>query len=164
MDRLWSPWRYDYINSGSSVEKSKPASCVFCSMLEAEGTDESKYILHRAKHNFVVLNIYPYISGHLMIVPYAHLAEIATAPKEITDEMMDLTKRAQGVLGEVYRPNGFNLGMNLGRAAGAGVADHFHMHIMPRWIGDTNFMTTVGETRVHPEDLATTYKKLRGRF
>jgi ATP adenylyltransferase len=164
MDRLWSPWRYDYINSGSSVEKSKPASCVFCSMLEAEGTDESKYILHRAKHNFVVLNIYPYISGHLMIVPYAHLAEIATAPKEITDEMMDLTKRAQGVLGEVYRPNGFNLGMNLGRAAGAGVADHFHMHIMPRWIGDTNFMTTVSETRVHPEDLATTYKKLSGRF
>ncbi|HKC65568.1 MAG TPA: HIT domain-containing protein [Pyrinomonadaceae bacterium] len=164
MDRLWSPWRYDYINSGSSVEKSKPVACVFCSMLEAEGTDESKYILHRAQHNFVVLNIYPYISGHLMIVPYAHLSEIAAAPKEITDEMMDLTKRAQSVLGEVYHPNGFNIGMNLGRAAGAGVADHFHMHIMPRWIGDTNFMTTVGETRVHPEDLATTYKKLYGKF
>lgn len=164
MDRLWSPWRYDYINSGSSSEKSKPVGCVFCAMLEAEDTDESKYILHRAEHNFVVLNIYPYISGHLMIVPYAHLAEIAAAPKEVTDEMMDLTKRAQSVLGEVYRPNGFNLGMNLGRAAGAGVADHFHMHILPRWIGDTNFMTTVGETRVHPEDLATTYRKLRGRF
>lgn len=164
MDRLWSPWRYDYINSGSGGEKNKPAPCVFCAMLEAEGTDESKYILRRAQHNFVVLNIYPYISGHLMIVPYAHLAEIAAAPKEITDEMMDLTKRAQSVLGEVYRPNGFNLGMNLGRAAGAGVADHFHMHIMPRWIGDTNFMTTVGETRVHPEDLATTYRKLHGRF
>ncbi|PYS46193.1 MAG: HIT family hydrolase [Acidobacteria bacterium] len=164
MDRLWSPWRYDYINSGSSGEKGKPPACVFCSMLEAEGTDESKYILHRAAHNFVVLNIYPYISGHLMIVPYAHLSLIAEAPKEITDEMMDLTKRAQDALGEVYRPNGFNLGMNLGRAAGAGVADHFHMHIMPRWIGDTNFMTTVGETRVHPEDLATTYRKLHGRF
>ena len=164
MDRLWSPWRYDYINSGSSSEKSKPPACVFCHMLEAEGEDESKYILHRAQHNFVVLNIYPYISGHLMIVPYAHLAEMAAAPKEITDEMMDLTKRAQDVLGEVYRPNGFNIGMNLGRAAGAGVTDHFHMHILPRWIGDTNFMTTVGETRVHPEDLATTYKKLRGKF
>src|SRR2546421_5399962 len=164
MDRLWSPWRYDYINSGSSSEKSNTPSCVFCSMLETEGTDESKYIVHRAQHNFVVLNIYPYISGHLMIVPFAHLSLIAEAPKEITDEMMDLTKRAQSVLGEVYRPNGFNIGMNLGRAAGAGVADHFHMHIMPRWIGDTNFMTTVGETRVHPEDLATTYKKLRGKF
>ncbi|HEX8890016.1 MAG TPA: HIT domain-containing protein, partial [Pyrinomonadaceae bacterium] len=92
------------------------------------------------------------------------LKEIAAAPKETTDELMDLTKRAQSVLGEVYRPDGFNLGMNLGRAAGAGVADHFHMHLMPRWIGDTNFMTTVGETRVHPEDLATTYGKLRGKF
>jgi ATP adenylyltransferase len=164
MDRLWSPWRYDYINSGSGVEKSKPQGCVFCSMLEADSTDESKFILTRASHNFIVLNIYPYISGHLMIVPYAHLSEIAAAPKETTDEMMDLTKRAQGVLGEVYRPDGFNLGMNLGRAAGAGVADHFHMHLLPRWTGDTNFMTTVSETRVHPEDLATTYQKLVGRF
>lgn len=165
MDRLWSPWRYDYINSDPSAEKDRPpAACVFCHMLETEGSDESKYILHRATHNFVVLNIYPYISGHLMIVPYAHLKEIATAPKETTDELMDLTKRAQGVLGEVYRPDGFNLGMNLGRAAGAGVADHFHMHLLPRWTGDTNFMTTVGETRVHPEELATTYRKLHGRF
>ncbi|HEX8846293.1 MAG TPA: HIT domain-containing protein [Pyrinomonadaceae bacterium] len=161
MDRLWSPWRYDYIKSGSGEESSR---CVFCTMLEAEGEDESKFILTRATHNFVVLNIYPYISGHLMIVPYEHLSEIAFAPKETTDEMMDLTKRAQGLLREVYHPHGFNLGMNLGRAAGAGVADHFHMHIMPRWTGDTNFMTTVGETRVHPEDLAITYQKLRGRF
>ncbi|HYJ47071.1 MAG TPA: HIT domain-containing protein [Pyrinomonadaceae bacterium] len=164
MDRLWSPWRYDYINSGSSGEKSKPSGCVFCSMLESEGSDESKFIIARARHNFVVLNIYPYISGHLMVVPFAHLSEIAAAPKETTDEMMDLCKRAQSVLGEVYRPDGFNLGMNLGRAAGAGVADHFHMHLMPRWTGDTNFMTTVGNTRVHPEDLATTYRKLLGKF
>jgi ATP adenylyltransferase len=164
MDRLWSPWRYDYIKSASSTEKSERAPCVFCSMLLAEGDDESKYIVHRAAHNFVVLNIYPYVSGHTMIVPYAHLAELAAAPKETTDEMMDLTKRLQTVMREVYHPDGFNLGMNLGRAAGAGVADHFHMHIMPRWTGDTNFMTTVGETRVHPEDLATTYQKLRGRF
>ena len=164
MDRLWSPWRYDYINTGSSGEKSKPSACVFCSMLAAEGDDESKFILKRAAHNFLVLNIYPYISGHLMIVPYAHLKEIADAPKETTDELMDLAKLAQSVLGAVYRPDGFNLGMNLGRAAGAGVADHFHMHLMPRWVGDTNFMTTVGETRVHPEDLSTTYRKLHGRF
>ncbi len=163
MDRLWSPWRYDYIKSGST-EKSGPPSCVFCAMLAAEGDDESKYIVHRAAHNFVVLNIYPYISGHTMVVPYAHLAELAAAPKETTDEMMDLTKHLQAVMREVYRPDGFNLGMNLGRAAGAGVADHFHLHIMPRWTGDTNFMTTVGETRVHPEDLATTYQKLRDKF
>ena len=163
MDRLWSPWRYDYIKSGSSVEKKEP-SCVFCSMLESEGDDESKFIVHRATYNFIVLNIYPYISGHTMLVPYAHIAELSAASKETTDEMMDLTKRCQAAMREIYRPNGFNLGMNLGRAAGAGVADHFHMHILPRWIGDTNFMTTVGETRVHPEDLATTYQKLRAQF
>ena len=165
MDRLWSPWRYDYINkSDPSGEKSEAPACVFCAMLEAEGDDESKYIFHRARYNFLVLNIYPYISGHLMVVPYEHLSELAHAPKETTDEMMDLAKRAQSALGEVYRPDGFNLGMNLGRAAGAGVADHFHLHLMPRWTGDTNFMTTVGETRVHPEDLKTTYRKLRGQF
>ncbi len=165
MDRLWSPWRYDYIKSGSSGEKKQsPPACVFCSMLESDADDESKFIVHRAAHNFVVLNIYPYISGHTMIVPYAHIAELAAAPKETTDEMMDLTKRCQAAMREIYRPDGFNIGMNLGRAAGAGVADHFHMHILPRWIGDTNFMTTVGETRVHPEDLTTTYSKLRGQF
>jgi ATP adenylyltransferase len=164
MDRLWSPWRYDYIKSGSSDEKDELPSCVFCALLEKEGDDESKFILHRAAHNFIVLNIYPYISGHLMIVPYAHLAELAAAPKETTDELMDLTKRSQSVLNEVYLPHGFNLGMNLGRAAGAGVAGHFHMHIMPRWTGDANFMSTIGETRVIPEDLTTTYRKLHGRF
>jgi ATP adenylyltransferase len=164
MDVLWSPWRYDYIKSGSSGERRKPSSCVFCTLLARDDEDESKFIIHRASHNFIVLNLYPYVSGHLLIVPYAHLAELSTAPKETTDEMMDLTKRCQKVLGEVYQPHGFNLGMNLGRAAGAGVADHFHMHIMPRWSGDANFMSTVGETRVIPEDLATTYEKLRGRF
>jgi len=164
MDRLWSPWRYDYIKSGSSDEQTEPPPCVFCAMLESAGDDESKFILHRAAHNFIVLNIYPYISGHLMIVPYAHLAEIASAPKEVTDEMMDLTKRSQTILREVYHPHGFNLGMNLGRAAGAGVAGHFHMHIMPRWTGDANFMSTIGETRVIPEDLTTTYRKLKDKF
>ncbi|MDT5121865.1 MAG: adenylyltransferase [Acidobacteriota bacterium] len=164
MDRLWSPWRYDYIKSGSSDEQTEPPPCVFCAMLESAGDDESKFILHRAAHNFIVLNIYPYISGHLMIVPYAHLSEIASAPKEATDEMMDLTKRSQIILREVYHPHGFNLGMNLGRAAGAGVAGHFHMHIMPRWTGDANFMSTIGETRVIPEDLTTTYRKLKNKF
>ncbi|HYE66709.1 MAG TPA: HIT domain-containing protein [Pyrinomonadaceae bacterium] len=164
MDNLWSPWRYAYINSASGAEEAKTPSCVFCSLHREPGDDESKFILHRAQHNYIVLNLYPYISGHLLIVPYAHLGELDEAPKETTDELMDLTKRAQTALREVYRPQGFNLGMNLGRSAGAGVADHIHLHIMPRWVGDTNFMTTVGETRVHPEDLTTTYHKLSGRF
>ena len=99
-----------------------------------------------------------------MIAPYAHLGQFDSAPKETTDEMMDLAKRCQAALRDVYRPNGSNLGMNLGRAAGAGIADHIHMHIMPRWIGDTNFMTTVAETRVLSEDLPTTYRKLLAKF
>ena len=97
-------------------------------------------------------------------MPYAHLPELDSAPKETTDELMDLTKRCQSALREVYHPHGFNIGMNLGKAAGAGVADHIHLHIMPRWMGDSNFMSTTGETRVIPEDLATTYSKLRGKF
>ena len=164
MDILWSPWRYDYIKSGSSEKERQPPVCVFCAIQTVEGNDESKFILHRARFNFVVLNIYPYISGHLLIVPYAHIAELSIAPKEATDELMDLTKCCQKVLSEVYHPHGFNLGMNLGRSAGAGVADHFHMHILPRWTGDANFMSTIGETRVIPEDLATTYQKLHGKF
>ena len=164
MDRLWTPWRYDYIKSGSSSEESQTTSCVFCELQEDAHDDESKFILHRAAHNFVVLNIYPYISGHLLIVPYAHLPELDVAPKATTDELMDLTKHCQTLLREAYTPHGFNIGMNLGRSAGAGVAEHIHMHIMPRWTGDINFMTTIGETRVIPEDLKTTYRKLRGRF
>lgn len=164
MDILWSPWRYDYIKSGSSEKERQPPRCVFCALQEDAGDDESKFILHRAKYNFVVLNIYPYISGHLLIVPYAHLGELDAAPKETTDELMDLTKRSQTLLRATYSPHGFNLGMNLGRAAGAGVADHIHLHIMPRWMGDTNFMSNIGETRVIPEDLKTTYSKLHGKF
>lgn len=165
MDILWSPWRYDYIKSGSSdKERQGPPPCVFCELLNGAGDDESKFILHRAEFNFVVLNIYPYISGHLLIVPFAHVGELDAAPKETTDELMDLTKRSQTLLRETFSPHGFNLGMNLGRAAGAGVADHIHLHIMPRWMGDTNFMSNIGETRVIPEDLKTTYSKLHGKF
>lgn len=164
MDVLWSPWRYDYIKGGETKTQKAESDCVFCSILENSVSDEESFILHRAEFNFVILNIYPYISGHLMIIPYAHLADLDRAEKKITDELMDLTKRCQTVLREVYYPNGFNLGMNFGRAAGAGVAGHFHMHILPRWIGDANFMTSVGETRTIPEDLQTTYKKLKGKF
>ena len=126
--------------------------------------DETNFVLHRASHNFIVLNIYPYISGHLLIVPFEHVAELDAAAKETTDELMDLTKRCQTALREVYQPAGFNIGMNLGRAGGAGIADHIHIHIMPRWTGDTNFMSTIGKTRVIPEDLTTTYGKLQEVF
>lgn len=164
MDVLWSPWRYDYIKGGDEKPQNVVNDCVFCSILANSASDEEKYILHRAEFNFVILNIYPYISGHLMIVPYAHLADLDRAEKRITDELMDLTKRCQTALREAYNPNGFNLGMNFGKAAGAGVAEHFHMHILPRWIGDANFMTSVGETRTIPENLQTTYEKLKGKI
>lgn len=164
MDTLWTPWRYAYIKgeTGSS-DKINPAACIFCSLRD-QGTNERDFILYRADYNFVVLNIYPYISGHLLIVPYEHTAALDAASQETTSELMELAKKCQTVLREAYQPHGFNLGMNLGRSAGAGVADHIHLHVMPRWAGDANFMTTISETRVIPEDLATTYNKLRDKF
>lgn len=163
MDRLWSPWRYQYIAAGGAAD-SESHTCVFCSLRDDPDNDETNFVLHRGAHNFIVLNIYPYISGHLLIVPFAHVGELDAADKETTDELMDLTKRCQTALREVYRPHGFNLGMNLGRSAGAGIVDHIHIHIMPRWMGDTNFMSAIGDTRVIPEDLPTTYQKLHGKF
>ena len=161
MERLWSPWRSKYI--ASSVD-SQADECVFCRIAAQTDQDETNFVLHRGEHAFVVLNLYPYISGHLMIVPYLHASELDAVAKEITNEMMDLAKRSQTALREVYSPSGFNLGMNLGSAAGAGIADHLHIHVLPRWTGDTNFMTTVGEARVLPEALELTYSKLRQKF
>lgn len=163
MDILWSPWRYDYIRS-SSEREADSSGCVFCDILKSPASDEEKFIVHRAGFNFVILNVFPYITGHLMVVPYEHLSRISEASKESTDELMDLTKRAQEILGDVYLPDGFNVGMNMGRSAGAGVDSHFHMHVMPRWAGDSNFMTTVAETRTLPESLETTFGKLKGKF
>ena len=137
---------------------------MFCLLAQHPQDDETNFVLHRGQHAFVVLNLYPYISGHLMIVPYLHTSEFDATAKEITDELMDLAKQSQTALREVYKPSGFNLGMNLGTAAGAGIADHLHIHLLPRWAGDTNFMTTVGEARVLPEDLKTTYSRLRPKF
>ena len=162
MQRLWSPWRSEYIDSGGA--NSKTRGCVLCYLRDHPEEDESNYVLHRATHNLVVLNLYPYISGHLMIVPYEHVGDLDAASKETTDELMDLTKHAQMALREAYQPAGYNVGMNLGNAAGAGIAHHIHIHIMPRWAGDTNFMTTVASTRVLPEDLNATFQKLRDRF
>ena len=163
MERLWSPWRYQYISAGGNEADVTPI-CVFCEIQKDPKRDEANFVVKRAAHSYVVLNIYPYISGHLLIVPNDHIGELDAAPKETTDELMDLTKRSQTALREVYKPAGFNVGMNLGRSAGAGIVDHIHIHIMPRWTGDTNFISTVGETRVIPEDLATTYQKLRGKI
>jgi ATP adenylyltransferase len=143
---------------------SEDGPCIFCAAQQNPAADEKNFVVHRGAAAFVILNLYPYISGHLMIAPNAHLGELFSAPAAVTNEMMDLAKRCQVALREIYRPHGFNLGMNLGRAAGAGVADHIHMHVLPRWTGDTNFMSAVGETRVLSEDLPTTYRKLRDRF
>ena len=164
MDVLWSPWRYDYIKSGSETHADNPGGCIFCDILNNPASDEEKFILKRAGFNFVILNIYPYVSGHMMVVPYEHIADLDQASKEISNEMMDLTKQCQAALRETYRPDGVNLGMNMGRAAGAGVASHFHMHILPRWYGDANFMTSVGQTRTIPESLQDTFEKLKGKF
>jgi ATP adenylyltransferase len=164
VDVLWSPWRYDYIKGDQAKKTDAKSVCVFCNILENSVSDEEKFILHRAEFNFVILNIYPYTSGHLMVLPYAHIAEISGLPKNTSDELMDLTKKCQSAIKEIYQPDGFNLGMNLGKAAGAGVAEHLHLHILPRWIGDANFMTAIGQTRTIPEDLLTTYQKLKGKF
>ena len=161
MQRLWSPWRSKYIASGVDSQKE---GCVFCDIAASPDDDASNFVLHRGQHAFALLNLYPYITGHLMIVPYLHTSEFDSVPKEITDEMMDLAKRSQTALRSVYSPSGFNMGMNLGSAAGAGIADHIHIHLLPRWSGDTNFMTTVGESRVIPEALAVTYQKLLQQF
>jgi len=163
MDRLWSPWRSEYIASSGALD-SESKGCVFCALAVDFNNDETNFVVYRALHSFIVLNRYPYISGHLLIVPYEHVGELDAAPKETTDELMELTKRSQTALREVYRPAGFNIGMNLGHSAGAGIVDDIHIDVLPRWLGDTNFMTTVSEARVIPEDLPTTYRKLRGKF
>lgn len=155
MDRLWSPWRYRYVSKASPQD-----ACIFCSK-PAEERDEENYILLRAGFNYLLLNLYPYTTGHLMVAPYAHVANLDELPRETAAEMMDLTQRAVRALREVYRPQGLNVGMNLGECAGAGIAGHAHMHVLPRWTGDANFMTTVGETRVMPEDLPETWRRLR---
>jgi ATP adenylyltransferase len=163
LDTLWSPWRSEYIASSGDAD-SRCRVCIFCELEADPSKDETNFVVHRASYNFIVLNTYPYISGHLLIVPYEHVGDLDAASKETTDELMDLTKASQTALREAYKPTGFNIGMNLGHSAGAGIVDHIHIHIMPRWTGDTNFMSTIGQTRVIPEDLPTTYRKLRGRF
>ncbi len=189
MDRLWTPWRYSYITrKDPEARTGVPAAlsawpptdaedkhCVFCNMIAAvdyaisqgmalEVAEQAVHIVHRGLHFFVCLNAYPYSTGHMMIVPYQHLASLAAIPVEASHELIALTQRAEIALREAYRPGGVNMGLNLGEAAGAGIADHIHLHVLPRWIGDTNFMTVTAETRVLPESLDVSWAKLRPLF
>lgn len=164
MDVLWSPWRYDYIKADRQDLPADSSGCVFCDILNGSASDDENFILHRAEFNFVILNIYPYIGGHLMVLPFEHIADLDRATKETTDELMDLVKKFQGIIRDVYEPHGINIGMNMGKAAGAGVTEHFHMHLLPRWVGDANFMTAIGETRTIPESLKETFDKIKDRI
>jgi ATP adenylyltransferase len=158
MDYLWTPWRYAYVTGAD-----KPTGCIFCN-LPKENDDKHAGIVYRGKHCYVVLNSYPYTAGHVMIVPYEHLDELRKLATEAAHEMMDLTQKMEQVLRSLYKPDGVNLGMNIGAAAGAGVAGHIHMHTLPRWVADANFITVVGETRVIPEALDVTWERIKSAF
>jgi ATP adenylyltransferase len=154
MDYLWTPWRYAYVSTAE-----KTAACVFCDAAKA-AADRQSLIVHRGEFCFIILNAFPYTAGHVMIVPYAHLDELRKLPEEAANEMMQLSQRMESVLRDLYRPDGINLGMNIGKAAGAGIAGHIHMHVLPRWVADANFMTVVAETRMLPETLDETWKRM----
>src|SRR5215467_4639745 len=153
MDYLWTPWRYAYVTGADGAK-----DCVFCDA--PQQSDEKALIVYRGTHCYIILNMYPYTNGHVMIVPYAHLDELQKLPQDAAQEMMQLNQRMEGVLRSLYHPDGINLGMNLGKAAGAGIAGHIHMHVLPRWVADANFVSVVGETRVLPETLEDTWAKL----
>jgi ATP adenylyltransferase len=154
MKHLWSPWRMAYIE-----ERNSHPGCLFCSRL-AEADAPDNLILHRGPRAFVILNRYPYTNGHLMVVPNEHQPSLEDLDPATLAELMELSTRSLRALRRAYRAEAFNLGANIGAAAGAGVVDHVHLHIVPRWGGDTNFMATVAEARVIPEDLQTTYRRL----
>jgi len=185
MEILWTPWRYAYVTSADrAVRSGVPASlaawpgdlgCVFCNLIASidfaiasgmsvDQAEAAGGLIYRGRQCFICLNAYPYTSGHLMVMPYAHLDRLAALPPETAHELIDLAQRTERVLERVYRPHGFNFGFNVGKAGGAGVAGHLHLHALPRWAGDTNFITTIGETRVLPEELETTWKRLREAF
>jgi ATP adenylyltransferase len=160
MNRLWSPWRLPYILNGGDAR-----GCVFCdALVEPNPSGADDLIVFRGTTCYVILNLYPYNNGHLLVVPNRHIASLAAATADELCELIELTRRAELALGEAYSPHGLNMGINLGKPAGAGVLDHVHMHIVPRWSGDTNFMTIVGGTRVLPEELPQTAEKLRPIF
>ena len=155
MNHLFTPWRMSYIKSNKTQN-----GCVFCNA-QAEDDSAENLIVFREKRAFVILNRFPYTSGHVMVLPYDHQSTLEALDPETRAEMMELTTRATGILTEIYHPQGFNVGINLGEAAGAGIEAHIHIHIVPRWVGDVNFMTSVGQTRVLPEALEETWRKVK---
>ena len=157
MDHLWTPWRYAYVTGAD-----QKAACIFCEA--PKESDQKALIVHRGEHCYVILNAYPYTNGHVMVVPIAHLDELDKLPADAANEMMALTQRMEKVLHSLYRPDGINLGMNIGKAAGAGVAGHIHMHVLPRWVADANFLSVIGETRVLPEELDATWERIRQKL
>jgi ATP adenylyltransferase len=160
MERLWSPWRLAYVTGSAS-----PTGCIFCDAVsEASDPAREALVLVRGRLSFVILNLYPYNNGHLMVAPKRHIASLGAATADELSELMCFTRDAEAALTEAYRPDGINVGLNLGRPAGAGIVDHMHIHAVPRWTGDTNFMSVVGNTRVLPEDILDTAKRLRPIF
>ncbi len=158
MNHLWTPWRSKYIQ-----EKKDKGRCIFCEAA-ASSEDRENLVVFRGRFCFVMLNRYPYTNGHVMIAPYEHVSRLNQSSEPATEEMMQLVRRGEEILEQVYRPAGLNVGMNLGEAAGAGIEQHIHMHLLPRWNGDANFMTSIAETRILPELLDDTYSKLVERF
>ena len=158
MEILWAPWRIAYILSEKQQE------CFFCTKLQQISADHENFVLYRGERAFALMNLYPYNNGHLMIAPYAHVPSLTDLDSEHIRELFEITRLCEHVLTQTMRPEGFNIGINLGKAAGAGVEDHLHVHIVPRWNGDTNYMTAVSNVRVLPQDLADTYKTLRPVF
>lgn len=167
MDRLWSPWRLEYVTSAD-----RKSGCIFCLPAEADAKaveaprppEPDSLIVYEGTTCYIILNLYPYNNGHLMVVPLRHLATLSALTSEELQEMGVLTQRCEAALTEAYQPHGFNIGINLGKSAGAGVLDHLHVHIVPRWNGDTNFMTVIGEMRVLPEELGASAARLRPIF
>ena len=158
MERLWTPWRMAFVGGAEQP------GCLFCNKAAEQDRDEANLLVHRDEHAFVMLNLYPYNSGHVMIAPYLHTDDLAALPPEIGAGVLGLTQRSVAALTAEYGPQGFNVGMNLGGVAGAGVPDHLHVHVVPRWGGDTNFMPVTAETKVLPETLDQTYQRLRKHF
>jgi ATP adenylyltransferase len=158
MEYIAAPWREDYVKNAYKMKE-----CIFCAASKRKN-DKKDFILYRGKYNFVILNKYPYSPGHLMIAPYEHLDSIEKAEKISTDEMTDILKKSLKILRKIYNPHGFNTGMNIGHSAGAGVADHYHLHVIPRWVGDSNFMPIIGKTKLTLEDLNKTYHNLYPYF
>lgn len=159
MDRLWTPWRFEYIRTADQA-----TSCVFCRILQDIPHDDVNFVLFRGQHAFVILNLFPYTSGHLMCVANRHISSLESARPDELHEIIELGRTCESALRLEYHPDGFNLGFNIGRAAGAGVEHHLHMHVLPRWVGDSNFVSVVGETRVLPEELPVSHKRLLPHF